>query len=92
MYAKRLKLVDLCSLYYTISHSELQLKVESMEEQLARQKQVLREATAKHQNLVRHLKLVEAESGRIAYDETKVTHVHSKEELQKLVDHNSLQV
>ena len=67
------------------SISELQLKLESMEEQLTRQKQVLREATAKHQNLVRHLKLIEAESGRIMYDETNVANVHSKEDLQRLV-------
>lgn len=57
-----------------------------MEEQLTRQKQVLREATAKHQNLIRHLKLIEAESGRIMFDETNVAHVHSKEDLQRLVD------
>lgn len=57
-----------------------------MEEQLTRQKQVLREATAKYQNLIRHLKLIEAESGRIMYDETNVAHVHSKEDLQRLVD------
>lgn len=56
-----------------------------MEEQLTRQKQVLREATAKHQNLIRHLKLIEAESGRILCDETNVTQVHSKEDLQRFV-------
>ena len=60
--------------------------LESMEEQPTRQKQVLREATAKHQNLVRHLKLVEAESERIMYDETTVAHTHSKEDLHRLVD------
>ena len=71
----------------SISNSELQLKLESMEEQLTRQKQVLREATAKHQNLIRHLKLIEAESGRLMYDETtSVTQVHSMEDLQRLVD------
>lgn len=71
-----------------ISDSELQLKLESMEEQLTRQKQVLREATAKHQNLIRHLKLIEAESGRIMYDETNVAHIHSTEDLQRLVELN----
>lgn len=75
------------SVIMSISNSELQLKLESMEEQLTRQKQVLREATAKHQNLVRHLKLIEAESGRLMYDETtSVTQVHSMEDLQRLVD------
>ena len=59
-----------------------------MEEQLTRQKQVLREATAKHQNLIRHLKLIEAESGRIMYDETNVAHIHSTEDLQRLVELN----
>ena len=56
-----------------------------MEEQLARQKQILREATAKHQNLVRHLKLVEAESSRITYDDSKMTQTHTKEELCRSV-------
>jgi hypothetical protein len=66
------------------SNSELQLNLESKEEELTRQKQILREATAKHQNLIRHLKLIEAESGRIMYDETNVAQVHSKEDLQRL--------
>ena len=56
-----------------------------MEEQLARQKQILREATAKHQNLVRHLKLVEAESSRITYDDSKIAQTHTKEELYRWV-------
>lgn len=54
-----------------------------MEEQLSRQKQLLREATAKHQNLVRHLKLVEAEASRVTYDDSKIAQTHSKEELHR---------
>ena len=54
-----------------------------MEEQIGRQKQVLREATAKHQNLLRHLKLVEDESSRVMYEDSKVVHTHSKEELHR---------
>lgn len=54
-----------------------------MEEQLTRQRQLLKEATAKHQNLVRHLKLVEAESNRLMYDDANIAQTHSKEELHR---------
>ena len=63
------------------SCSELHAKVEGMEEQFGRQKQLLREATAKYQNLMRHLKLIQAESARVLYDDTSVP--HSTEELHR---------
>ncbi len=39
--------------------SELEALIEALEDQVRQQNQVLREATAKHQNLLRHLKLIE---------------------------------
>lgn len=63
--------------------SQLQASSETIEEYISRQKQLLREATAKYQNLLRHLKLVEDESGQLAYDEERVPHFQAKDDLQR---------
>ena len=64
--------------------SQLQSTVAYIEEQIGRQKQVLREATAKHQNLHRHVKLIEDESNHGQY-EGHVPHFHAADGLQRYV-------
>ena len=53
------------------------------EEHICRQKQLLRESTAKHQNLLRHLKLVEEESRQVAYNEQRVPHSQARDDLER---------
>lgn len=64
--------------------SELESRLESTEELVMRLKQVLREATAKHQNLLRHLKLVEDEGNQAQYDgQHKIPHYNHLDSLHR---------
>ncbi|XP_064383136.1 kinetochore protein Nuf2-like [Halichondria panicea] len=61
--------------------SELESLIEALEDQVRQQNQVLREATAKHQNLLRHLKLIE--DGAIHEGQHKLPHPNHLESLQR---------
>jgi myosin heavy subunit len=69
----------------TNKESDLQGHLEGIEEHISRQRQVLREASAKHQNLVRHLKFVEDESQQMAYDDQKLSVTQFRAELERWV-------
>ena len=51
------------------SYSELDLRLQENEDKMEQLKQTLREATAKYQNLMKHLKLVEGRTNHANYEE-----------------------
>jgi chromosome segregation ATPase len=65
---------------------------EAIEEQISRQKQTLREVSAKIQNLLRHLKYVEKEAQQVAYDDQDLLFSQLRSDLERDVHQLQTQV
>ncbi len=66
--------------------SELEARLQESEDHLEQLKQVLREATGKHQNLIRHLKLVENRATHAEYDgQSKLPRCNRLDSLQRYI-------
>lgn len=63
--------------------SDLKSHLDGIREHISLQQQSLREAAAKHQNLLRHLKLVEDESNQVVYEGRKPPLTNAAVDLQR---------
>lgn len=59
--------------------------MQSIEDHVVRQKQILREATARLQNLQFHLRLVGEEGSQVPYEDQGIPHSQAKDDLERFL-------